>query len=127
MPADRPTTTEPRTLPRTQAGRDMVAWQAGIGGWDRAYWEKRVREVEDQAFALAEAAQGAAPRSEGLDVERLAKAMASLRWAWLAWTDRPLDGDIDRRSTAFRNAAEKLAAAYSRPSDERVPESEEPR
>lgn len=48
------------TLPRTQAGRDMVAWQAGIGGWDRAYWEKRVREVEDQAFAQAEAASPSA-------------------------------------------------------------------
>ena len=46
-------TTPTGTLPYTQKGRAMVAWQAGIGGWDRAYWEKRVREVEDEAMALA--------------------------------------------------------------------------
>lgn len=29
----------------------MVAWQAGINGHDRAYWDKRVAEIEDEAIA----------------------------------------------------------------------------
>lgn len=59
---------------------------------------------------LAEAAQGAAPRAEGLDVERLGEAMQTV---------------IGGSSFSARYL---IAAEYSRrPSDERVPESEEPR
>ena len=54
-----------------------------------------------------------APRAEGLDIDRLARAMAQMRWSWLGWTDRPFEGDVDRRTEAFHNAADRLAAEYA--------------
>ena len=70
-------------------------------------------------FTAAEWAERAAPRAEGLDVERLREIASEVIEAWRS--DHPLkDHRVD---SAIRQL--DLALRLSRPSDERVPESEE--
>lgn len=44
-------------------------------------------------------------------VESLARAMGELRWAWLAWVDDAHEDWVERRRTAFRNAAAAILDA----------------
>ena len=107
------------TEPRTEAGRNLLQ--------ELSFRENYLRPGTQLAAILAieaEAAQGAAPRAEGLDVERLAE------WFHDKWESRGIACWHKNQHMASwdcgRDAIEAAEyARLSRPSDERVPESEE--
>ena len=123
-PADRPAT-EPRPA-------DKLRWALTITAREQDTGDLLMhRDDADEAVqwldaALAEAAQGAAPRAEGLDAndeslryaaDRLRDIEGRWRGAFPSWNN----SDLVHFSEVLRAAENRY-----RPSNERVPESEEP-
>ena len=88
--------------PRTEAGRRLWDYAHGLTRLDKPMSRDKARDLirEEVLRIEAEAAQGAAPRAEGLEVERLAAAIQTIR---------DYDDDYDSAEEA-----EALATEYAR-------------